>query len=132
MHKLACWTVGFVLLESMGLRAAHLTGKWRAEFDTQIGKQKYLYELKAEADKITGQATGEVGGDKHTVELKEGKLSGDVVSFVEQFDYQGNAIAITYSGKLTGDELARYEAVVAEFLTPECAAWLAGQSPPSN
>jgi len=27
--------------------AADVTGKWTAEFDTQIGVQKYTYELKA-------------------------------------------------------------------------------------
>jgi aryl sulfotransferase len=37
-----------------------------------------------------------------------------------------------WQGELTDDELARYDTVVAECLTPECAAWLAGQSPPSN
>ena len=37
-----------------------------------------------------------------------------------------------WQGELTNEELARYAAAVAENLTPECATWLAGQSPPSN
>jgi hypothetical protein len=37
--------------------AADLTGKWQAEFDTQIGRQKYLFDLKVEGEKITGKAS---------------------------------------------------------------------------
>ena len=48
---------------------ADITGKWRAEFDTQIGRQKYLYDFKAEGDKITGKANAEVSGEKRDVEL---------------------------------------------------------------
>jgi hypothetical protein len=36
--------------------AADLTGKWQAEFDTQIGRQKYLFDFKVEGDKVTGKA----------------------------------------------------------------------------
>ena len=36
--------------------AADISGKWRAEFDSQIGQQKYTYDLKVAGDKITGQA----------------------------------------------------------------------------
>ena len=28
--------------------AADIDGKWRAEFDSQIGQQKYVFELKAD------------------------------------------------------------------------------------
>ena len=56
--------------------AADPTGKWKAEFDTQIGKQTYTYDLKVDGEKFTGKATGEVNGDQHTVELKDGKLKG--------------------------------------------------------
>ena len=101
--------------------ASDLTGKWKAGFDTQIGKQTYVYELKADGEKVTGKATGEVNGDKHTVELKDGKLSGDTVSFVEMFAFQGNDIAISYNGKLAGDEL-KLTRKVGDFATEELVA----------
>lgn len=101
--------------------AAELTGKWKAEFDTQIGKQTYIYELKADGEKVTGKATGEVNGTKHTSDLKDGKLSGDTVTFVESFDYQGNAISISYTGKLAGDEL-KFTRKVGDFATEELIA----------
>ena len=39
------------------LHAAEISGKWKAVFDTQVGKQSYVYELKADGDKVTGKAT---------------------------------------------------------------------------
>ena len=82
--------------------AADISGKWRAEFDSQIGQQKYTYDLKVEGDKIIGQAISDQRGP---VEIKEGKISGDDVSFVEMANIQGNDIRIEYKGKVTGDEM---------------------------
>jgi autotransporter translocation and assembly factor TamB len=85
--------------------AASLAGRWQAEFDTQIGKQKYLFTLAEEGGKVTGKANAEIGEGKFETKLSEGKLQGDQVSFVELLDFQGNALRITYTGKLAGDEL---------------------------
>ena len=89
--------------------------------DTQIGKQTYVYELKADGEKVTGKATGEVNGDKHTSELKDGKLKADEVSFVEAFAFQGNEISISYSGKIAGDEI-KFSRKVGDFATEELVA----------
>ena len=82
--------------------AGDISGKWKAEFDSQIGHQSYTYELKVEGDKITGKAISDQRG---AVDIKEGKISGDNVSFVEPANIQGNDIRIEYSGKVTGDEM---------------------------
>jgi enterochelin esterase-like enzyme len=103
------------------LHAADFTGKWKAVFDTQIGKQTYVYDLKADGEKVTGKATGEVNGDKHTSELKDGKLKGDEVSFVEAFAFQGNEISISYGGKLAGDEI-KFTRKVGDFASEELVA----------
>ncbi len=103
-------------------QAADLTGTWKADFDTQIGKQHYVYELKTEGEKVTGKATGDVNGEnKHTVELKDGKLAGETVTFVESFAFQGNDITISYSGKLAGDEI-KFTRKVGDFATEEMVA----------
>jgi len=49
-------------------RAGDLSGQWRAEFDTQIGRQKYLFTFQVNAGKITGKATAEVGDRKRDVD----------------------------------------------------------------
>ena len=37
--------------------AGEATGKWKAEFDTQIGQQSYTYEFKVAGKELTGKAT---------------------------------------------------------------------------
>ena len=124
------------LLSLVGLTVAVLpagpTGTWKASFDTQIGKQAYTYELKAEGDKLTGKATGDINGEnKRTVEIRDGKVTGDTLSFVEVFNFQGNDITIRYEGKLVGDEIqfkrqvgdiAKEEAVAKRDQAPASAA----------
>lgn len=101
--------------------AADLSGKWRAEFDTQVGKQSYLYDLKADGEKVTGTAAGNVNGEKHSAEIKNGKLKGDEVTFTEAFEFQGNTVEITYTGKLAGDEI-RFTRKVGDFATEQLVA----------
>src|SRR3954466_8093602 len=81
--------------------AADLTGIWKTEFDSQIGRQKYTYTLKQEGDKLTGKANSEIADQKREVELKDVKVDGDKVSFVEMLNFQGNDIRITYKGTLS-------------------------------
>jgi opacity protein-like surface antigen len=102
-------------------RAADVSGKWTAQFDTQVGAQKYTFDLKADGAKLTGTAAFERMGQTGTAELKEGKLDGDKLSFVEMLDFQGNALRIEYSGQLAGDEI-KFSRRVGDFATEEFVA----------
>lgn len=97
--------------------AADVTGKWTAEFDTQIGVQKYTYEFKVDGATLTGTAAGPQG----SVAITEGKVNGDDVAFVENITYQGMDIRIEYSGKVSGDEM-KLTRKVGEFATEEIVA----------
>ncbi|MFI4944972.1 MAG: hypothetical protein ACHP85_17025, partial [Burkholderiales bacterium] len=101
--------------------AADVTGKWTAEFDTQVGPQKYVIDLNAEAGKVTGKASFERMGQKGEAQLKDGKLTGDDISFVEMLDFQGPAIAITYTGKIAGDEI-KFTRSVGDFAKEDFVA----------
>jgi enterochelin esterase-like enzyme len=101
--------------------AADPTGRWRAEFDTQIGPQTYLFELKADGQKLTGKARALVAGEKREAVLTEGKVSGDEIHFVETLDFQGNAIRIEYTGKIDGDAIA-FTREVGDFATERFTA----------
>jgi enterochelin esterase-like enzyme len=83
----------------------NITGSWKAEFDSQIGRQKYTYTFKQDGANLTGKANSEVGDRKREAELKDGKVDGDKVSFVEMLDFQGNEIRITYTGTISGNEI---------------------------
>jgi hypothetical protein len=80
---------------------ADATGKWTAEFETQIGQQKYSFDLKADGSNLTGTATSPRG----TQEIKEGKINGDEISFVEMLNIQDQQIRVEYKGKVNGDEM---------------------------
>ena len=70
-----------------------------------IGLQKYTYTLKQDGTNLTGKANSEVDGQKREAELKEGKVEGDKISFVEPLNIQGNDIRITYTGTISGNEI---------------------------
>jgi opacity protein-like surface antigen len=85
--------------------AADITGKWTAQFDTQVGLQKYTYEFKAEGTILTGKALADIAGAESQSTIQDGKINGDEISFVEMQKYQGQEIRIVYKGKVSGDEI---------------------------
>lgn len=107
---------GMVGLLVAATHGADVTGQWRAEFDTQIGVQKYLFTFQTDGDKLSGKATSEAGERKREAELKEGKITGDTVSFVEMLNFQGNELRIRYSGKVGANEIA-FTREVGDFAT---------------
>lgn len=42
-------------------RVANVSGQWRAEFDTAIGPQKYLFTFQTNDGKVVAKATAELG-----------------------------------------------------------------------
>lgn len=113
LFRFSCVALALVL----SAYAADISGKWTAEFDTQIGAQKYTYEFKVDAGKLTGTATGPQG----SVAIEEGKVNGDDVSFVENMNFQGTDLRIEYSGKIAGDEM-KLTRKVGEFATEHLVA----------
>jgi hypothetical protein len=105
-----------VFLCALPARAGDVSGKWKAEFDTQVGPQKYTFDLKVEGEKLTGKAVFERMGGKGEADLQEGKVDGDQISFVEPLEMQGNQIRIEYTGTVKGDEIA-FTRKVGEFAT---------------
>jgi enterochelin esterase-like enzyme len=101
--------------------AADVTGTWQAQFDTQRGLQKYTFTLKQDGTSVTGKATSERDGEKREADLKEGKVEGDTVSFVEPLSVQGNELRITYTGKISADEI-KFTRQVGEFGTTDAVA----------
>ncbi len=81
--------------------AADIAGQWTATFNTQVGEQHYTYTFKVDGEKLTGTAKSDNG----TTDIQNGTVQGDDVSFVENLDYQGQKLAITYTGKISGDEI---------------------------
>jgi len=116
-HRLGFVLTVLVLALVFPALAADPTGKWSATFDTMVGQQKYTYQFKLVGDKLTGRAVSQNGD----VEIQEGKVSGDVITFVENINFQGNDLRIEYTGKISGDEI-RFTRKVADYATEELVA----------
>ena len=97
--------VAVVALATVALvRAADPSGRWTATFMTEVGEQQYTFEFKVKGSTLTGTAKSNMLGD---AELLEGKVDGDKISFVENANFQGMPLKITYSGTMTSaDEIA--------------------------
>jgi hypothetical protein len=102
------------------LRAADVSGKWTSEFDSPIGHLKYTFDLKADGQKLTGKAIRDQDGEKSETELKEGKVSGDEVSFVEVLNFD-QEVRIEYTGKLADNQI-KFTRKVGDFATMEIVA----------
>ena len=95
-----------VLGVATAARAADVTGTWTAEFDTQIGVQKYVYTFKVDGEKLTGTADAERMNEKQPqVALTDGIVKGDQIAFTETISFDGNSLPRAYTGVVAGDEL---------------------------
>jgi enterochelin esterase-like enzyme len=106
---------------SLSSFAADITGTWNAEFNTQRGLQKYTFTLKQDGTKVRGKANVEREGEKREAELKDGKVEGDTVTFVEPLKIQDNEVNITYTGKISGNEI-KFTRKVGDFGSSEATA----------
>jgi hypothetical protein len=101
--------------------AADVSGTWTAEFDTQIGVQKYVFTFKVNGEALTGEAAAERMGEKSTVALSGGTVKGDQIAFTEPLNFQGQEVAITYTGTIAGDEIT-FTRKVGDFATEQLVA----------
>jgi enterochelin esterase-like enzyme len=115
---------------SLSAFAADVTGTWKAEFETQRGLQKYTFTLKQDGATVTGKANVEMTDQKRDAEFKDGKVEGDTVTFVEPLKIQDNEINITYSGKISGNEI-KFTRKAGDFGSSEATAKREGTAPPA-
>ncbi len=102
-----------ILAGAIYANAADISGKWAAEFDSQVGVQKYTFDFIVDGSKLTGKAISNIGGEVAQTEIQEGKIIGDEISFVENLKYQGMDLRIVYKGKVSGDEI-KFSRTVAD------------------
>lgn len=101
MKKIIVAIVAALGLFVTGLLAADFNGKWAGEVEGRNGKRPVAFTLKAEGEKLTGSMDGQNG----PVEIMEGKITGDEISFSVEREMQGEKRKIPYTGKLVNGEL---------------------------
>jgi len=95
-----------LLVGLVSVYGADIAGKWTAEFDSQVGVQKYIFEFKVEGTTLTGTAISKIAdAEEARTPITEGTVSGDDVAFVENLNYSGMELKIAYKGKIAGDEI---------------------------
>jgi len=85
--------------------SADVTGIWKADIESQIGLLKYTFLFKQDGNIITGRITADINGEKHEVDLLNGKIEGDIITFVELVNFDGNEFRISYTGKVAANEI---------------------------
>jgi hypothetical protein len=120
---LVSWSIVLIVLMLLPISvySADITGIWKAEFDTQIGVQKYTFEFQKTDSALTGSATSDIGGEIQKVQLTEIKLDSNAVSFVEMLPFQGMELHITYQGTISENEM-KLTRNVGDFAAEELVA----------
>lgn len=122
---------GWIGLLAHAAPAAEITGRWQAEFESQIGVQKYVFDFQVSDGKLAARATAETGDQKRDVELKEAKLDGDTLTFVELRQIQDNEIRIEYTGQAEAQGI-KFTRKVGDFGSQDFVATRAGGAAVAN
>ncbi|KAA6465049.1 hypothetical protein DYQ86_03600 [Acidobacteria bacterium AB60] len=82
--------------------AADVTGVWKGNFDMNGTALPITFNLKSAGAAVTGTAEG-MGAAP--IEIHDGKLSGDLLTFWLNADYQGQTYQLNYKGKVTPGQI---------------------------
>ena len=97
--------LNILLLLAAASFAADATGKWKGSFEVPGGPVLTLtFDLKAADGALTGKVVG-LPPKEDGVEIKDGKVQGDSLSFWIMSEYQGSPIKLMYTGKVEDGQI---------------------------
>jgi hypothetical protein len=82
--------------------AAEVAGKWTAKAPGAQGAD-ITFVFKVAEDKLTGTVTN--SSQPGDAEIKDGKVTGDEISFSLKRTINGTETTVTWKGKISGDEI---------------------------
>ena len=88
-------TVFIALIAIVVTNAEGISGKWKSSFESGQGAMELTFNFKVDGEKLTGKVTSEMGD----MEITNGKVSGNEISF----DVDAMGSAIKHKGKLEGE-----------------------------
>lgn len=91
----------FLALGSVAALAADFNGKWTADVETPRGTQTLTFDFHVDGAKLVGSITSPRG----EMEIQDGKVDGDTISFSQVMNFNGNEFKISYSGKAAGETI---------------------------
>ena len=110
MTKKLLFLVTIALVAAFSLLAADVSGKWVAEQPGRNGgpPRQTTFDLKADGATLTGTMTGGMGrggAAPAAIEITDGKVDGDKVSFTVKRETPNGTMEQKFSGTVSGDEL---------------------------
>ena len=103
MKKLALAALVFAL-GSVTALAADFNGKWTADVPGRGGNTQtttFTFTVDATTMMVTGTMSNQMGD----VQITNGKVTADTITFDVVRNFNGNSITMTYSGKADGDAI---------------------------
>jgi hypothetical protein len=82
---------------------ADVTGSWMGSFDFNGTDVPVTFKLKSSGGTVTGTVEG-MGNDA-PIEIHDGKVDGETVTFTVNVDYQGQTYTLQYKGKIAAGEI---------------------------
>jgi hypothetical protein len=99
--KIFTLVAGLVLM-CMTVAAHDVDGKWSGSMTTPNGDVPVNLTFKADGAALTGSTSGPDGA---TIDIKDGKIDGNNLSFTVTFDFGGMPLVLTYKGVMAGQEI---------------------------
>jgi hypothetical protein len=101
MKKLGI-TLLFFALGSVTALAADFNGKWTADVPGRNGNTQTLtFDFHVDGTTLTGTVTTPRG----SIDISNGKVDGDNISFDQVMNFNGNSFTISYKGTADGDTI---------------------------
>ena len=101
MKRTLALAVPCLLLAAM-LAAADISGKWKGQFQGGDSTRELAFDFKVQGENLTGAVTGL--RDK-ALEIKDGKVQGDSVTFWVMSEWQGEPVKLVLKGQVSGSEI---------------------------
>lgn len=90
-------------LAAATVMAATADGKYVAKMEGPQGRaMEMTFDLKTDGNKLTGTISGGRGG---AVEIQDGKVNGNKISFTVKRTFQERTMVMKYDGTVTGSEI---------------------------
>ncbi|MFZ1941185.1 MAG: hypothetical protein WBA18_00130 [Terracidiphilus sp.] len=81
--------------------AADFNGKWTAEVQGRNGMQTVTFDIHVDGSTVTGKITTPRG----EMDITNGKVDGDNISFDTTMSMNGNSFTMNYKGTADGDNI---------------------------
>jgi hypothetical protein len=95
--------LALALITVVQAAGADVSGKWTAQVPGRNGQtREQTFTFKADGEKLTGSVSGMQGNQ---MEISNGKISGNDLSFDVTMSFNGNEMKMSYKGVVSGDEI---------------------------